>query len=136
MVWTPASGHRIGATQLGQQIGVALGLACSRGSRRPAATAGVASSGPQALVDGYSTALLTGAATLLGATMLAVLSASGKVSNQARLDTPETESGRMRRPSAEMCPAPRPRALVHQDPIGRGDSIRDTQSRQFDRPAR
>ncbi|MGC5225074.1 MFS transporter [Micromonospora sp. DT81.3] len=74
-----------------QQIGVALGLAVLAGVAATV-TAGAASTGQQALVDGYSTALLVGAGVLLAAAVLAVLTLSSKVSDQARSDEPATES--------------------------------------------
>ncbi len=54
-----------------QQIGVALGLAILAGVAATV-TAGAGSAGPDALVKGYSAALLVGACILLGAAVLAV----------------------------------------------------------------
>ncbi|WP_309127915.1 MFS transporter [Microbacterium sp.] len=61
-----------------QQIGVALGLAVLAGVAA-AVTARTGSAGPQALVDGYSTALVVGAGILLAAAVLATLTLSGEV---------------------------------------------------------
>lgn len=60
-----------------QQIGVALGLAILAGVAATV-TAGIGSTTPQALVDGYSTALVVGAGILLAATVLALLTLGGK----------------------------------------------------------
>lgn len=56
-----------------QQIGVALGLVVLAGVA-DGITADARDAGPAALVDGYSGALLVGAAILLAAAVLAVLS--------------------------------------------------------------
>lgn len=82
-----------------QQIGVALGLAVLAGVAATV-TAAAGNSGPQALVDGYSTALLTGAGILLGAAVLAVLTLSGKVNHEAPTDVPVTENPRTRTTAA------------------------------------
>ncbi|WP_313815776.1 MFS transporter [Citricoccus sp.] len=62
-----------------QQIGVALGLAILAGVAA-SITAGTSETGPQALVDGYSTALVVGAGILFAAAVLALLTLSGRVS--------------------------------------------------------
>jgi len=72
-----------------QQIGVALGLAVLAGVAATV-TAGTGSTGPQALVDGYGTALLVGAGILFAAALLASLSLSGKVGEDAPEPTAET----------------------------------------------
>ena len=59
-----------------QQLGVALGLA-ALASVAASVTAGSGASGPQALVDGYGTALLVAAGVLLAAAALAALTLSG-----------------------------------------------------------
>jgi EmrB/QacA subfamily drug resistance transporter len=61
-----------------QQIGVALGLAVLAGAAA-AVTAESGSPDPQALVDGYSTALVVGTGILLAAAVLALLALSGRV---------------------------------------------------------
>lgn len=66
-----------------QQIGVALGLAVLAGVAATV-TASTGSTGPQALVDGYGTVLLVGAGILLAVAVLAALTLSGKVSEDAQ----------------------------------------------------
>lgn len=61
-----------------QQIGVALGLAILAGVASTV-TAETGSTTPQALVDGYSTALIAGTGILLGAAALAAFTLSGRV---------------------------------------------------------
>ncbi|WP_275006063.1 MFS transporter [Promicromonospora iranensis] len=61
-----------------QQIGVALGLAILAGVAATV-TAGTGSTTPQALVDGYSTALVVGTGILLAAAVLALLTLSSRV---------------------------------------------------------
>ena len=60
-----------------QQIGVALGLAVLAGVAA-SVTAGTVTAGPQALLNGYGTALLVGAGILLASAVLAVLTLSGR----------------------------------------------------------
>ncbi|GAA3693318.1 MFS transporter [Zhihengliuella alba] len=72
-----------------QQLGVALGLAVLAGVAATV-TAGTGGTGPQALVDGYGTALLVGAGILLAAALLAALTLSGKVGEDAPEPTAET----------------------------------------------
>lgn len=61
-----------------QQIGVALGLAILA-SVAASITVGTGDTGPQELVDGYGAALIVGAGILLAATVLALLTLSGRV---------------------------------------------------------
>lgn len=69
-----------------QQIGVALGLAVLAGVAATVTagtvTAGTGSTEPQALIDGYGTALLVGAGILLAAAALAVVTLRGKGSKE------------------------------------------------------
>lgn len=67
-----------------QQIGVALGLAVLAGVAATV-TAGTGSTSPQALVDGYRTALLVGAGVLLAATVIAVLTLSRTVAAEGQV---------------------------------------------------
>lgn len=60
-----------------QQIGVALGLSTLAGIAA-AVTASASSTGPHALVEGYSAALLAGAGVLMAAALLALLALAGK----------------------------------------------------------
>lgn len=85
---TQAAVYRVDADKAGiasallnsaQQIGVALGLAVLAGVAATV-TAGSGSTAPQALVDGYSTALVVGTGILLAAAVLALLTLSGRVS--------------------------------------------------------
>ncbi|GAA1133977.1 MFS transporter [Citricoccus alkalitolerans] len=64
-----------------QQIGVALGLAVLAGVAATV-TAASGGTGAQALVGGYSTALVVGAGILLAAAVLAVLTLSGRVNTE------------------------------------------------------
>lgn len=78
-----------------QQIGVALGLAVLAGVAATV-TAGSDSTGAQAMSGGYSTALVVGAGVLLAATLLALITLSGKRNAEEPAPAAITEQTRIR----------------------------------------